>query len=73
MVKVSAHPTGPKQTNFSLADAKTFAEKLLAIDSKDIKLSIESIDERKNHNGQDVISIHICMNTVMVELRQTWS
>ncbi|MFJ5622899.1 YcdB/YcdC domain-containing protein [Peribacillus loiseleuriae] len=57
MVKVSAQPIEPKQTNFSLADAKTFAEKLLAIDSKDIKLRIESVDEQKNYNGQDVISI----------------
>ncbi|KAB2334457.1 hypothetical protein F7731_14680 [Cytobacillus depressus] len=56
--KVLVQPTEPKQTNFSLGEAKAFAEKLLAIDSKDIKLRIESVDEQKNHNGQDVINIH---------------
>ncbi len=47
----------PKQTNISLEEAKALAEKLLAVDSKDIKLRIESVDEQKNYNGQDVISI----------------
>lgn len=56
--KVVAQPIEPKQTNFSLEEAKAFAEKLLAIQSKDITLRIDSVDERKNYNGQDVISIH---------------
>jgi len=48
----------PKQTNISLEEAKALANKLLAIDSKDITLRIDSIDEQKNHNGQEVISIN---------------
>lgn len=47
----------PKKTNFSVKDAKAFAEELLAIDSDKVKLRIGSIDERKNHYGQEVISI----------------
>lgn len=54
---LTAKPMAPKQTNFSVEEAKAFAEKLLAVDSDKVRLSIESIDERKNDNGQEVISI----------------
>lgn len=54
---IAAQPLGPKHASFSLSDAKAFAEKLLKIDSEDIKLRIETVDERKNYNGQEVISV----------------
>jgi Zn-dependent metalloprotease len=56
--RITEQAIQPIQKNISLEEAKAFAEKILAIDSKDYKLRIESIDERKNHNGQEVISIH---------------
>ncbi|MFE8696172.1 YcdB/YcdC domain-containing protein [Cytobacillus sp. FJAT-53684] len=56
--RVVSQPLGSKQTKFSLGEAKAFAEQLLKIDSDAIKLRIESVDERKNYNGQEVISIH---------------
>lgn len=54
---IVTQPLGPKQTKFSLADAKAFAEELLKIHSEGIKLNIQSIEERKNYNGQEVITI----------------
>lgn len=54
---LTAKPLAPKQKNFSVEKAKAFAKKLLAVESKKVKLSIESIEERKNENGQEVISI----------------
>lgn len=56
--RIVNEPISPKQTKISLEDAKKFAEKLLAIDSDEYKLRIESVDEMKNHNGQEVISIN---------------
>lgn len=54
---LTAKPLAPKQKNFTVKEAKAFAKKLLAIDSDKVKLNIDSIDERKNENGQEVISI----------------
>ncbi|MBP2242153.1 hypothetical protein J2Z40_002726 [Cytobacillus eiseniae] len=54
---IVTQPLKPKQTNISLADAKAFAETLLKIDSDKIKLRFDSIEERKNFNGQEVINI----------------
>ncbi|MDN4495118.1 YcdB/YcdC domain-containing protein [Ureibacillus aquaedulcis] len=54
---ITAEPIQPKQTDFSLEKAKAFAQKLLSIDSDKVKLSIESIEERENHIGQEVIAI----------------
>lgn len=48
----------PKNPNMTIEEAKALAEELLAIDSKDIKLRIESIDEVNDYNGQDVININ---------------
>ncbi|MFO1445345.1 S-layer homology domain-containing protein [Bacillus sp. Bva_UNVM-123] len=55
--RITTQPIQPNKTNFSLEEAKALAEKLLAIDSKEYKLKINSIEERKNHNGQEIISI----------------
>ena len=57
LVPITDQAIQPKRANLTLEEAKTFAEKLLKVDSKEIKLRIESIDETKNHNGQEVISI----------------
>ncbi|WP_165571559.1 YcdB/YcdC domain-containing protein [Cytobacillus praedii] len=54
---IVTQPLAPKHTNFSLSDAKAFAQELLKINSDEIKLNIQSIDERKNHNGQEVFAI----------------
>ncbi|MGN7398218.1 YcdB/YcdC domain-containing protein [Cytobacillus praedii] len=54
---IVTQPLAPKHTKFSLSDAKAFAQELLKINSDEIKLNIQSIDERKNHNGQEVIAI----------------
>lgn len=56
--RISSQPIEPKQTNFSVKEAKAFAEKLLKIDSDEVKLRIESTDELKNQNGQEVINVH---------------
>src|SRR5690606_19866433 len=48
----------PKNPNMTIEEAKALAEELLAIDSKDIKLRIESIDEVNDYNGQDRININ---------------
>lgn len=54
---IVAQPIEPRKTNISLEEAKALAEQLLKIDSDEIKLKIESIEEKKNYNGQEVISI----------------
>jgi hypothetical protein len=54
---ITAEPMQPNQSAVSLEEARDFAKELLAVDSEEITLSIESIDERENYNGQEVISI----------------
>lgn len=51
-------PLKPRQEGMTIEDAKKFAEKFLAIDSDDVTLRIDSIDERTMFNGRDVYSIH---------------
>ncbi|MER2089995.1 MAG: S-layer homology domain-containing protein [Sporosarcina sp.] len=55
--KMVANPLPPKQDGITLKEAKEIATQFLAIKSDKVKLSIQSIDERENHNGQAVISI----------------
>ncbi|NEU31426.1 hypothetical protein GN156_11690 [bacterium LRH843] len=50
-------PLSPRSTEISLEEAKAFAEKLLAIDSNDVKLRIEHIDVREDYLGREVIGI----------------
>ncbi len=51
-------PLKAKHSSFSLNDAKALAEKLLSVEGIDgLKLNIDSIDERTNYLGKDVISI----------------
>ncbi|WP_394235061.1 YcdB/YcdC domain-containing protein [Niallia oryzisoli] len=53
----------PRDPEFSLEKAKTFAEQLLAIDSEKVKLIIESVQEMENYFGQEVISIQYMYET----------
>ncbi len=55
---ISPQPMQPKNNNISLEEAKKLAEQLLKIDSNEVKLRIDSIEETKNYNDQDIISIH---------------
>jgi hypothetical protein len=54
---LSAKPIPPLQTKFTTSQAKAFAEKLLAVNSDNVKLRIESVEEQKNHIGRETISI----------------
>lgn len=55
--KLSAKPLPPKQDGITLEEAKKIAEQFLEINSDRVKLSIQTIDEIENYNGQAVISI----------------
>ncbi|TQR21395.1 S-layer homology domain-containing protein [Psychrobacillus vulpis] len=55
--KLSANPLPPKQNGVTLEQAKKIAEQFLNIKSDKVKLNIESINEIKNYNGQEVISV----------------
>ncbi|WP_084783186.1 YcdB/YcdC domain-containing protein [Bacillus dakarensis] len=57
IIRVANKPLQPKEKNFTLEKVKAQAEELLAIDHDNINLSIQSIDERQNYNGQEVINI----------------
>lgn len=47
-----------KHNGITKEEAKKTAEGLLKVDSNKIKLTIQSVDEMKNYNGQDVISVN---------------
>lgn len=52
-------PLQPKYSSFSIDDAKALAESLLNVDNVEgVKLNIEGIDERTNHQGKEVISVN---------------
>lgn len=55
--KITAKPLPPKQKGISLEEAKKIAEQLLYVKSDKVKLSIQSVEEITNYNGQVVISI----------------
>ncbi|WP_040759868.1 YcdB/YcdC domain-containing protein [Sporosarcina newyorkensis] len=55
--KLTAKPLSPRQEGVTVAEAKKIAEQLLAVTSDKVKLTIESIQETQNYNGQDVISV----------------
>lgn len=56
--KVSANPLPPRKNGITVEEAKKIAEQLLSIKSDKVKLSIDSISEMENYNGQEVISIN---------------
>ncbi|QGM28899.1 hypothetical protein GI482_00030 [Bacillus sp. N3536] len=51
-----------KQNGITKEEAKKTAENLLKVDSGKVKLSIQSVEETKNYNGQDVISVQYMYN-----------
>ena len=57
--KIIANPLPPKQDGITLEEAKKIAEQFLNIKSDKVKLSIQSIEERENYNGQAVIQYSI--------------
>ncbi|MCG7345190.1 S-layer homology domain-containing protein [Sporosarcina sp. ACRSL] len=56
--KISANQLPSKQDGITVEEAKKFAEQFLAIESDQIKLNIDSIQEMDNYNGVPVISVH---------------
>ncbi|SOB98619.1 S-layer family protein [Ureibacillus xyleni] len=48
----------PKQPGITVEQAKTIANELLKLDSEDVKLTINHVEETKNYNGKDVIVIN---------------
>lgn len=55
--KISTKVLPPKQKGMTLEQAKKTAEQLLFIKSDKVKLNIQSVEEIKNYNGQEVFSI----------------
>lgn len=60
--KIIANPLPLKRDGITLEDAKKIAEQFLKIKSDKVKLSIQSIDEIENYNGQAVFSIQYMYN-----------
>ncbi|WP_313894521.1 YcdB/YcdC domain-containing protein [Psychrobacillus sp.] len=54
---ISAKQLPPKQKGITLEQAKKIAEQMLKVKSDKVKLNIESVEETKDHNGQEVIRI----------------
>lgn len=54
---ISAKQLPPKQKGITLEQAKKIAEQMLKVKSDKVKLNIESVEETKNYNGQEVIRI----------------
>lgn len=60
--KIVEKPLPAKQKGITMEQAKKAAEKLLENKSDKLKLSIQSIDEIENYNGQTVYSIQYMYN-----------
>lgn len=56
-------PLSPRQSNITNDQVKQLAQNLLAVQSNDVKLEIESIGNMKNGNGQDVIAVEYMYQT----------
>lgn len=55
--KLATKPLPARQENITVEEARKIAEQLLKIDSDKVKLSITSIEEMENGNGQEVLSV----------------
>ena len=55
---VVTEPLAAKQPNLTAEQAQAMAQKLLATDQKDVKLTIESIEETTTETGKAVYNIH---------------
>ncbi len=62
VTKIVEKPLPAKQKGITVEEAKKVAEKLLQNKSDKLKLSIQSIDEIENYNGQTVYSIQYMYN-----------
>lgn len=62
VVKIVETALPAKQNGITKEEAKKAAEKLLQVKSDKVKLSIHSVEEIKNHNGQEVISVQYMYN-----------
>ena len=56
--KLVENPIAPKYNGISVEEAKQLAEQVLKIDSNEVKLVIESIEEAKGYLGKEIISIN---------------
>ncbi|QFG00359.1 hypothetical protein PB01_16945 [Psychrobacillus glaciei] len=54
---LSAKQLPPKQKGITLEQAKKIAEQMLKVKSDKVKLNIDSVEETKNYDGQEVIRI----------------
>lgn len=55
-------PLAPRQEGITPDEAKNIAEKLLKVDSDEITLIIDSIEEQTDYNGREVYSINYMYN-----------
>ncbi|MFJ5770927.1 YcdB/YcdC domain-containing protein [Psychrobacillus sp. NPDC093180] len=60
--KLAANPLPPKQKGITVESAKKIAEQFLNFKSDKVKLTISSLDEIENYNGQPVISVQYMYN-----------
>ncbi|MFS0577098.1 S-layer homology domain-containing protein [Sporosarcina sp. 179-K 3D1 HS] len=56
--KIVNEPLPPRQEGMTKEEARKLAEQILASQSDKVKLTIQSIEDMKNYNGQEVYSIH---------------
>lgn len=56
--KLVQQPLKPRQEAITVEDAKEIAKKLLTIDSDEVKLRFDSIEERTTGDGKEMISIN---------------
>nr|WP_232337151.1 YcdB/YcdC domain-containing protein [Lysinibacillus timonensis] len=56
--KLSTTALPPKQPNITMEQAEKLAEQLLKIDEEEVKLTINSINEYENPDGQTILSVH---------------
>ncbi len=59
---IVTEPLAAKQPNLTAEQAQAMAQKLLATDQKDVKLTIESIEETTTETGKVVYNIHYMYN-----------
>ncbi|MFC4411434.1 YcdB/YcdC domain-containing protein [Chungangia koreensis] len=62
VVKIVETALPVKQKEMTKEEAKKVAEKLLQVKSDKIKLSIQSVEEVKNQNGEEIISVQYMYN-----------
>lgn len=56
--KIAEQPLKPRQGALTVEEAKRLATELLTINSDEVKLVVESVEERENPDGREIISIY---------------